>query len=43
MNVPLNKINHKLEQHKIVPFAISASENAVIEENDAKDRDVKKK
>lgn len=43
VNVPLKKINHRLEQHKVNPFAISASENAVIEESDAKDRDIKKK
>jgi hypothetical protein len=39
----MNKINFKLEQHRANPFSLSASENAQIEESDAKDRDIKKK
>lgn len=42
-NVPLNKINPRLELHRATPYAISASENAFLEESDAKDRQIKKK
>lgn len=42
-NIPSHKINHRLEKSTYSPFAISASENAFIEESEAKDRDIKKK
>ncbi len=39
----MNKINPRLELHKNTPYAISASENAYIEESGAKDREIKKR
>jgi hypothetical protein len=39
----LKKINHKLEKSIFNPYAISAGDNAFIEEHEAKDRDIKKK
>ncbi|CDW78193.1 UNKNOWN [Stylonychia lemnae] len=42
-NLPLHKVNFRLEQHQANPYALSAGENAQIEESDAKDRDAKKR
>ena len=42
-NVPLNKINMKLEKSVFNPYSISASDYAFIEENEAKERDSKKR
>jgi hypothetical protein len=42
VNVPPHKVNVTIERHTLAPFALSASENAFIEEQNAKERDVKK-
>eukprot|EP00347_Sterkiella_histriomuscorum_P016619 403352494 len=45
VNMPLSKVNFRLEQHhpSLNPYALSAGENAQIEESDAKVRDDKKR